>query len=128
MKTKEQLKDIKLFADFIEVIVLELKDICKDTKTIVSSDYAWLHKELNVYIIFNPQDDWNLLIKAIEKARDIYFGSNTYDELDSYLDSIDDALTIKNNLNDKRGYIYDYLIMFIKGYNEINTNTNNNQS
>lgn len=123
MKTKEELRGVKLFADFIGKGLKELKYIDEDTKQEVICEYF---DGFNNF--FNPQDDWNLLIKAIEKARDIYFGSNTYDELDSYLDSIDDTLTIKNNLNDKRGYVYYYLIMFIKGYNEINTNTNNNQS
>lgn len=117
MKTKEQLKDIKLFADFIGKGLKELKYIDKDTKQEVICEYF---DGFNNF--FNPQDDWNLLHKAYNKVRITTIDNKQDDSVFKYsLKTMEVCLL----LNDTIG-IYDSILIFIKYYNKINSNTNNN--
>lgn len=127
-KTKEQLKDIKLFADFIDIKLIQEWEDCTDTKT--SIHIGWI-VELStdlvlgrfVYKTFNPEEDWNLLHKAYNKARIIAIENRKGDNLKWMVMIMETALKLNANVS-----LYEDILSFIKYYNQINTNTNNNQS
>lgn len=131
MKTKEQLRDIKLFADFIDVRLIKEMEDCIDTKTSVHTD--WL-VEINIdlllgrfiYKSFNPQEDWNLLHKAYEKINELDKQVEFKSRLEiQFLELI--AKAIRNSIvNSNKKDVYNCVLQFIK--ESIKNNTNNNQS
>jgi|SRR6188508_2140576 len=120
MKTKEQLKDIKLFADFIGIKLIQEWEDCTDTKT--SIHIGWI-VELStdlvlgrfVYKTFNPEEDWNLLHKAYEKISKIDITNvqclETYHKFLDMLEGIDNYLVESN-----KEKFYEYILEFIKLY------------
>lgn len=109
MKTKEQLKDEKLFADFIEVeLFIWEDDEGKDS-------YFEYYLEDSNLVIFNPEEDWNLLMKAYLKLEDVCNINYSRQHLKMAILCINPKLT------------YSELIKFIKEY-IVNKNANNNQS
>lgn len=110
MKTKEELEDEKLFADFIEYPIKVLKYIDKDTKQEVICEYF---NELGN--TFNPKEDWNLLMKGYSKLCLISSVNHPKQGLKLAL------LDINNKL------VYKGILEFIKESIKY-TNTNKNQS
>ena len=126
MKTKEQLKDIKLFADFIDIKLIQEWEDCTDTKTSIHINWIIeLSTDLVlgrfVYKEFNPEKDWNLLMKCYDKMREI--PDEYHDKFQHCLDRVQAYILESDNET-----VYDELLFFIKLYNQINTNSNNNQS
>lgn len=105
-KTKEELEDEKLFADFIEL-------------NIEMPLYA---KEWSIYPTgetFNPKEDWNLLHKALYKISKIDFTKNSElymnEELYGWIDLLDSVSLLDEDYTSQ--CIYNDIIGFIKSYN-----------
>lgn len=122
MKTKEELRDIKLFADFIGDDLKEWYGYDVDTKQQIVINYF---TEFSRF--YNPQDDWNLLMKAYEKIYKIKINSKAPEKI--YITFLSIWQGILDSLfESNKEKIYECILEFIKFYSKINTNTNNNQS